>query len=76
MTVTNALCNTFLKNKRHEGATLRKLRLKPISNALDKVAETLKRGVAVNDGSPADLLSTGSTCRRIRYRMFSQPGGL
>ena len=43
MTVTNALCNTFLKNKRHEGATLGKLRLEPISNAPDKVAETLQR---------------------------------
>jgi len=35
-----------------------------------------QEGVAVNDGSPAALLSMGSTCRRIRYRVFSQPGGL
>ena len=43
---------------------------------LAHVSPLLHRHVIPNGPTTSPELSRGATCRRIRYRMFSQPGGL
>ena len=43
---------------------------------LARVSPFLHRHVIRMEPTIFPALSRGSTCRRIRYRMFSQPGGL